>query len=187
MVVGNKDTVAHVQRAIGEGGAAVPSGAPVLTRPGSPAGEASAPKAPLRHAPHPYDALVNAGSDPADVYILDVRAIAADIDVSAMLEALHRVSPQGTFIALSDEAATLPLFTTRVARGDATALRALLSQEGGGGVSAPPGSPPAKSSSSGSALGKTSATPIAQPSAAPQGHEEDDSAPRSLAVGGSSR
>jgi len=58
LVVGSKDTVAHVTRALGEG-------------------------MPLRHAAHPYDALVFAGSDPADVYIVDLRE--AEREVEAML------------------------------------------------------------------------------------------------------
>jgi excisionase family DNA binding protein len=190
MVVGTKDTVAHVQRALGEGNAPVPlpSGQPAPAKVGSPPSEGGAPKAPLRHAPHPYDALVYAGSDPVDVYVIDVRAIAADIDVSAMLEALHRASPQGTFVALSEEPVALPAFITRVARGDVTALRALLAGEASG-ASAAPGSPQVKPASTGAPLGKANPTPIVQSSTAPQGHdaEEDESPPRSLAVGGSSR
>src|SRR5262245_12154361 len=52
MVVGPKDTVALVQRALGEGGAAVspPPGQPAPARPISASGEATAPKPPLRHA-----------------------------------------------------------------------------------------------------------------------------------------
>jgi excisionase family DNA binding protein len=195
MAVGTKDTVALVQRALGEGAVPAPpqagQPAPAPTRTaagaGAPPGEASAPKPPLRHASHPYDALVYAGSDPADVYVIDVQAIAADIDVTAMLEALHRASPQGTFVALSDEPVALPPFITRVARGEVTALRALLSPEGGG-ASAPPGaSPQVKPPASGSSLSKASPTAIGQGSAVPQGHddEEDETPPRSLAVGGS--
>src|SRR5215471_15986858 len=50
LVVGNKETMSHVMRALGEGATA-------------------------RDVKHPYDALIFAGSDPADVYIFDVRAV----------------------------------------------------------------------------------------------------------------
>src|SRR6202044_1033515 len=80
---------------------------------------------PVRHAGHAYDSLVFAGATPADVYVVDVRESARDIDVDAMLEALHRASPQATFVALADENASLPAFVTRVDRGDTAALRAL--------------------------------------------------------------
>src|ERR1044071_1119636 len=46
LVVGSKDTLAHVSRALGDGVG-------------------------LRHADHPYDALIFAGSDPTDVFIVD--------------------------------------------------------------------------------------------------------------------
>src|SRR4051812_13530504 len=91
MVTGTKDTVALVQRALGEGGAATaaPPGQPAPGKVGASSAEPSVPKPPLRLAAHPYDALVLAGADPADIYVVDVRAVAPDIDVSAMLEALH--------------------------------------------------------------------------------------------------
>src|SRR5262249_48657345 len=44
LVVGSKDPVSPVTRALGEG-------------------------LPIRHAAHPYDALIFAGSDPADAYV----------------------------------------------------------------------------------------------------------------------
>jgi len=186
MVVGTKETVAQVQRALGEATAPVPL-QPGQPAPVKPSGEAGAPNPPLRHAPHPYDALIYAGSDPADVYVVDVQSITADIDVVAMLEALHRASPQGTFVAVSDEPVSLPAFIPRVSRGEVTALRALLSPEGGG-TAAPSGSSPVKPPASGTSLSKTSPTAIGQGSSAPQGHEEEDEpTPRSLAVGGSSR
>src|SRR6185503_19074452 len=82
MVVGTKDTVAHVTRALGEGAAASPAPPGQAGPAAAPAGEQAAAKPPIRHVAHPYDALVYAGSDPADVYIVDVKAIAADIDVT---------------------------------------------------------------------------------------------------------
>src|SRR5262245_17770091 len=65
---------------------------------------------PLRHAVHPYDVLVLAGAEPADVYIVDLREVSKDIDPEAMLEAIHRASPQATFVALADESARVPSF-----------------------------------------------------------------------------
>jgi excisionase family DNA binding protein len=195
MVIGTKDTVAQVQRALGEGGAAAPAppGQPAPGKPGAPSGEPSAAKAPLRLAPHPYDALVYAGADPADIYVVDVRVVAQDIDVSSLLEALHRACPQGTFVALSDEPVSLPAFTTRVARGDASALRTVLLAEAPGapaGMSATPAKPPP--SSGASSLGKPTPTPtsIAPAPAASHGddtEEVDEEPPRGMAVGGSSR
>ena len=103
LVVGAKEAAAHVTRALGDG-------------------------LPVRHAAHPYDALVYAGSDPADIYVVDLKDAARDIDVDAMLEALHRASAQATFVALVGEEpqVSLPAFVTRIPRGDAQALRALL-------------------------------------------------------------
>ncbi len=103
-VVGSKETAAHVTRALGDG-------------------------IPVRHAAHAYDALVYAGSDPADVYVVDLKEAAKDIDADALLEALHRASPQATFVVLADESYTAPGFATRVARTDAAALKALLAPE----------------------------------------------------------
>jgi excisionase family DNA binding protein len=132
LVVGGKDAAAHVSRAVSEA-------------------------LPVRQAAHPYDALVLAGSDPADVYVVDLKEVAKDIDVDAMLEALHRASPQGAFVVLSDEQAGVPAFAARVARNDAAALRAILM----------PGEP---------------AAPAAGPSQAPPAAAEE---PRGVAAGGS--
>jgi len=113
LVIGSKDTLSHVTRALGEG-------------------------PPLRHASHPYDALVFAGSDPADIYVVDLKEVAKDVDADAMLDALHRASAQATFVVLTDEATGAPAFATRVARSDAQALKALLAPE----VAAPPAAQP---------------------------------------------
>src|SRR4051812_35946028 len=75
LVVGTNDTLALVQRALSEG--VVPSGAPAAQ-----SGQ------PVRLASHPYDALIYAGSDPGDVYVVDVKIIAAEIEPGAMFEAL---------------------------------------------------------------------------------------------------
>jgi excisionase family DNA binding protein len=104
LVVGSKDAFAHVQRVLGEGAA-------------------------LKHATHPYDALILAGGDPGDAFVVDARAIASDIDVSAMLEALHRAVPDASFVVLADEALPLPAFATRIGRSDAQALKSLLLPE----------------------------------------------------------
>lgn len=101
LVVGSKEAAAHVSRALGD-------------------------SLPVRHAAHPYDALVFAGSDPADVYVVEPREAGKDLDVDAMLEALHRASAQAAFVVLSDESIAVPAFATRVPRGDAAALRTIL-------------------------------------------------------------
>jgi excisionase family DNA binding protein len=104
LVVGSKDTAAHVGRALGEA-------------------------LPVRHAGHPYDALIHAGADPADVYLVDLKEVARDADPEAVLDALHRASPQASFVVLSDEPASVPAFASRVGRTDGAALKALLAPE----------------------------------------------------------
>jgi len=113
VVVGGKEAMTHVSRAL-EG-------------------------VQVRHLTHPYDALVYAGSDPADVHIVDVAALAPEIDVGRMLETLHRACPQSTFIALADEFPGMPSFVTRLGRSDAAALKAVILPAQSGG--APPPSP----------------------------------------------
>jgi len=113
LIVGSKETLAHVTRALGDG-------------------------MPLRDVKHPYDALVMAGADAPDVFIVDAKAAQADVDVVHLLEALQRACPDARFVALSDEAAGLPAFVTRVGRTDGQALRTLLLPEG---VIAPPAQP----------------------------------------------
>ncbi|HVY45425.1 MAG TPA: helix-turn-helix domain-containing protein, partial [Minicystis sp.] len=101
LVVGPKETFAAVGRAVGEG-------------------------VPLKHAKHPYDALILAGAEPPDIYVIDARAVAAEVELGPMLEALHRATPNATFVALVDDAQQLaPAFVQRVNRADAQALRAL--------------------------------------------------------------
>lgn len=101
LVVGSKEAAAHVSRALGDG-------------------------LPVRQASHPYDALVFAGSDPADVYVVEQKEVGKDIDVDAMLEALHRASPQATYVVMADDPVSAPAFATRVGRSDAQALRNVL-------------------------------------------------------------
>jgi len=104
LVLGSKDTASHVTRALGDG-------------------------LPVRHAAHPYDALVFAGADPADIYVVDLKEVARDIDADGLLEALHRASVEATFVVLSDEPSSVPTFATRVSRNDAQALKSLLTRE----------------------------------------------------------
>jgi len=138
MVVGSKETMSHVTRSL-EG-------------------------VPLKHAAHAYDALVYAGSDPADVLIIDLPAISADIDVGQMLEALHRASPQATFVALADEAQGLPTYVTRVGRFDVTALKTLiLPQVGGARAPQAAAEEPAQGVSQGTAQGASEQTPASMP------------------------
>jgi excisionase family DNA binding protein len=115
LVAGSKESLAAVTRALGEG-AAPPPGQPSASQP-------------VRLAAHAYDALIFAGSDPADVYVIDVRAVAEETDPTALLEALHRASAQATFVALADEPVSLPPFATRVGRGDTAGLKKLLAPE----------------------------------------------------------
>ncbi|MEP7126566.1 MAG: helix-turn-helix domain-containing protein [Byssovorax sp.] len=113
LVVGTSETRALVHRALSEG--AQPPGAP-------PASSGQ----PVRLVSHPYDALLLAGADPGDVYVVDLESVAAEIEPSAMFEALRRASPQGSLVALSDEPATLPAFVTRLARGDTAGLKKMI-------------------------------------------------------------
>lgn len=132
LVIGTKDTLAHVARAVGEGAVAAAAAGGGAVAGGAPAGNP-----PVRFADHPYDALVYAGSDPADVYVADPRALSGEVDVEAMLEALHRASPQASFVVLADDAASVPPFATRVGRGDTQALKTLLAlgeNAGAGGL-----------------------------------------------------
>jgi len=136
MVVGSKETMAHVTRSL-EG-------------------------VPLKHAAHPYDALVMAGSDPADVLLIDLPSIAGEIDVGQMLEALHRACPQSIFVALADEVQGLPAYVTRVGRFDVTALKTLiLPQVGGARAPQPAVEEPA--AAQGTAQGATEQTPASMP------------------------
>ena len=79
-----------------------------------------------RHIAHPYDALVYAGADPADVLVIDVAALVAEVDVGRMLETLHRACPQTTLVVIADDFPGMPSFVTRVGRSDAAALKLVL-------------------------------------------------------------
>lgn len=101
LVVGSKETAAHVSRALGDG-------------------------LPVRHAGHPYDALVYAGASPADIYVVDIKEGGKDIDVDAMLEAIHRASGHAAIVVLTDETTPVPAFASRAPRNDVQALRDIL-------------------------------------------------------------
>ena len=116
LVVGTNETLALVHRALGEGG--TPTGAP-------PASSGQ----PIRLASHPYDALIYAGSDPGDVYVVDIKLIAPEIEPGAMFEALHRASPQAILVALADDPVALPTFVTRLGRGDTSGLKKMVVPE----------------------------------------------------------
>jgi excisionase family DNA binding protein len=102
LFVGSKEGLAQAQRALGEAVS-------------------------MRHDKHPYDALIHAGSDPADVYVFDVRSVQGEIDAVSMIEAIHRGCPQSTLVAVADDGVELPGYVTRVSRNDAAALRAAIS------------------------------------------------------------
>jgi excisionase family DNA binding protein len=99
LVVGSKEAFSAAQRALGEG----------VT---------------LRHDKHAIDALIHAGADPADAFVFDVRSLAAEVEVGSVIEAVHRGCPQAAIAAIADDAADLPPYVARVAKGDAAGLRA---------------------------------------------------------------
>lgn len=196
LAIGAKETVGLLQQALGEAATAPqPGGVSVQPRPNPAAAEASTARHPIRLATHPYDALIFAGADPADIYVVDVPSMGSDADVNALVEALHRASPQSAFIVMVDEArAPLP-FASNVHRNDITSLRALLLPE----ASAAPGGPTAISPvkqftqvtsaaqivpGPGTALGRTSTTGLGSLQAA---NEDAEQAPPRILAAGSSR
>jgi excisionase family DNA binding protein len=104
LVVGSKDTVSHVTRTLGD-------------------------TMPLRDVKHPYDALVFAGADPPDVFLVDSKSVGADVDVDRWLEALNRACPDARIVVLADDGAEVPSFATHMGRTDAQGLRTLLLPE----------------------------------------------------------
>lgn len=126
LVVGTNETLALVQRALSEG--ATPSATP-------PASSGQ----PVRLATHPYDALIYAGADPGDVYVVDIKSIVAEIEPGAMFEALRRASPQASLVALVDEPLSLPPFVTRLARSDTAGLKKMIAPVEPASANATPG------------------------------------------------
>lgn len=106
LIVGSKEMVSHVTRTLGD-------------------------TMPLRDVKHPYDALVFAGADPPDVFLVDAKTIGADVEVDRWLEALNRACPDARIVVLTDDAAQMPsfTFTTTMGRADAQGLRTLLLPE----------------------------------------------------------
>lgn len=104
LVVGSKDAISHVTRALGEA-------------------------MPLRDVEHPYDALVLAGADPPDVFLISAKTVGADVELDRWLEALNRACPDAHIVVLGDDAAKVPPFATPMGRLDADGLRALLLPE----------------------------------------------------------
>lgn len=151
MIIGPAEILAHVNQVRGlappipapspSGVGLSPSGGRTPSEPPGPATEHR--PAPLRHFAHPYDALIAAGSDPADVYIVDLLSLEAErVKADHFLEALHRASPQATFIALSDAHVELPRFAHCIGRSDAHSLEAILSPEGAAASEPPPAAHP---------------------------------------------
>lgn len=151
MVIGPADVLALVSQVLGEpatpaipapspsGVSLSPSGARTPSEPPGPVTAGDPRQAPLRHLAHPYDALIAAGSEPADVYVVDLGALEAEhVKPDHYLEALHRASPQATFIALSDQHVELPRFAHCIGRSDAHSLEAILSPEGAAASEPPP-------------------------------------------------
>lgn len=131
LVVGSKDTVSHVTRALGDA-------------------------MPLKDVKHPYDALVMAGADPPDVFLVDAKGVGADVDLERWLEALNRACPDARIVVLSDEASEVPSFATHIGRADAQGLRTLLLPEVPvAAVAAAANAPPSQ--------GATAESPVAVP------------------------
>jgi excisionase family DNA binding protein len=84
---------------------------------------------PLRDVTHPYDALVLAGADPPDVFLVDAKAVGANVELERWLEALNRACPDARIVVLTDEPSDVPIFATHIRRTDAQGLRALLVPE----------------------------------------------------------
>jgi excisionase family DNA binding protein len=93
----------------------------------------------LRHLAHPYDALVFAGADPPDVYVVDVASVTSDIDVNRMFEVLHRACPQAMLIALCEDLPGMPSFVMRFGKADGQALATALAPQKGAETGAPAG------------------------------------------------
>lgn len=84
---------------------------------------------PLKDVKHSYDALVFAGADPPDVFLVDATFVRAEVDLERWLEAINRACPDARIVVLTDDVAEVPPFATFVGRYDVQALRALLMPE----------------------------------------------------------
>lgn len=83
----------------------------------------------LRHATDPYDALVYAGAEPADAFVIELDVIGAEIS-ARWFEAVHRAAPDARCLAIGGAAAALPRFVERVDAEDASALQRALDAVG---------------------------------------------------------
>lgn len=84
---------------------------------------------PLKDVKHPYDALVLAGADPPDIFLVDAKTIDANVEIDSWLEALNRACPDAQIVLLTDNATQVPSFATGMERADAHGLRTLLLPE----------------------------------------------------------
>lgn len=101
LVVGSGDTISHVNQALGDA-------------------------MPLKDVKHPYDALIMAGADPPDVYLVDAQSTAANVSLDHWLEALNRACPDARIVVLTDDAAQVPPFATHIGRSDMESLKSML-------------------------------------------------------------
>ncbi|MEO7329487.1 MAG: helix-turn-helix domain-containing protein [Minicystis sp.] len=149
MVIGPAESLALVNKVLGatspipapspSGVGLTPPGGRAPSEPPGPVIPADPRQSPLRHLAHPYDALIAAGAEPADVYVVDLPTLAAaQVTADHFLEALHRSSPQATFIALSDLHLELPRFAHCIGRSDSHSLEAILSPQGAAASEPPP-------------------------------------------------
>jgi excisionase family DNA binding protein len=81
----------------------------------------------LRHATDPYDALVYAGAEPADAFVVEVEAAGGAAFAARAFEAVHRAAPEARCLAIGAATdAALPHFVERVAADDTAALQRVL-------------------------------------------------------------
>ncbi len=86
----------------------------------------AAPGVTVQHLAHPYDALVSAGADAPDAYVVDIAFSSDGVDVHRLLEVLHRACPQAKLIALTDDLPGMPSGVSGVSPGDDKALESEL-------------------------------------------------------------
>jgi excisionase family DNA binding protein len=94
----------------------------------------------LRHATDPYDALVYAGAEPADAFVVELEAAGGAAIAARVFDAVHRAAPEARCLAIG--AATgddeLPRFVERVAADDQAGLERALDAVGRDERRAPP-------------------------------------------------
>ena len=82
----------------------------------------------LRHASDPYDALVYAGAEPADAFVVELEVTGAEVAARAF-EAVHRAAPEARCLAIG-AGGELPRFVDRVAGDDLAELQRALDAVG---------------------------------------------------------